>query len=86
MRIYLQIQGEPGQPVRYYQIQLQPDMLGGWGVIREWGFQGRSGTVRRSHYDSHDEAMAALTKIRSQQLNRGYRVMFVQGEESDNVQ
>lgn len=86
MRIYLQVHGEPGQPVRYYQIQLQPDMLGGWGVIREWGFQGRSGTVRRSHYESHDEAMDALIKIRSQQLNRGYRVMFVQGDESDNVQ
>jgi len=86
MRIYLQVQSEPGQPVRYYQIQLQPDMLGGWGGIREWGFQGRSGTVRRSHYESYDEAMEALTKIRSQQLNRGYQVMFVQGDESDNIQ
>ena len=85
MRIYLQVQSEPGQPVRYYQIQLQPDMFGGWGVIREWGFQGRSGTVRRSHYETHEEAMEALMKIRSQQLKRGYQVMFVQGEEVDTI-
>ncbi|MCW8825558.1 MAG: WGR domain-containing protein [Gammaproteobacteria bacterium] len=83
MRIYLQVQSEPGLPVRYYQIQLQPDMLGGWGVVREWGFQGRSGTVRRNHYDSHDEAMDALEKVRNQQLQKGYRVMFMQGEEGD---
>ncbi len=81
----MQLQAEPEQPIRYYQIQLQPDMLGGWGVVREWGFQGRSGTVRRNYYKSHEDAMAALTKIRSQQLNRGYQVMFVQGDESDNI-
>ncbi|MDH3354267.1 MAG: WGR domain-containing protein [Chromatiales bacterium] len=84
--MFLQIQGEPGQPVRYYQIQLQPDMLGGWGVIREWGFQGRSGTVRRNHYDTHDEAVEALMKIRDQQLQRGYQLMFFQGEEDSTVQ
>ena len=85
MRIYLQLKGESGDPVRYYQIQLQPDMLSGWGVIREWGFQGRTGTVKRNHYETHDEALDALMKIRGQQLKRGYQVMFVQGEEGDTV-
>ncbi|NOR52375.1 MAG: WGR domain-containing protein [Gammaproteobacteria bacterium] len=59
-------------------------MFGGWGVIREWGFQGRAGTVRRNHFKTHDEAMDDLMKIRSQQLKRGYRIMFVQGEEEDS--
>ena len=80
MRIYLQTPAEPEKSPRYYQLQLQPDMFGGWGLIREWGTQGGRGTVKRSHYDSRDEAMQALIEWRNKQLQRGFQMVFVTGD------
>lgn len=31
---------------RFYRLDMQPDLFGGWSFIREWGRIGRSGTVR----------------------------------------
>lgn len=81
MRIYLQttpaIDGAP----RFYHLFLQRDLLGGWSLVREWGFQGSPGRVQREHYPSQEAAAEAMLKARDQQVRRGYIVMFMQGEE-----
>ncbi|MFA5626521.1 MAG: WGR domain-containing protein [Thiohalomonadaceae bacterium] len=65
---------------RYYQLFLQEDLLGGWNVVREWGFQGASGRTVREYFECREDAIVALAKSRDAQLKRGYRVMFMQGE------
>jgi predicted DNA-binding WGR domain protein len=79
MRIYMQTQNIPGEPLRFYQLQLQPDLLGGWDLIRESGVQGGRGQAKRQYFETWDEAEKALIKLRDMQLKRGYRVVFREG-------
>lgn len=80
MRIYLQMPAADARVERYYQIILEPDLLGGWMLVREWGQQGTSGRVKRDYFPTWDAAEAALADARDSQLAKGYRVVFVQGE------
>ena len=82
MRIYLQTPFSEEHPPRYYQLMLQEDLLWGWTLVKQWGFQGASGTMQREHYATRDEALQAMVRSRDTQVNRGYRVMFFQGEEA----
>lgn len=81
MRIYLQLPALDAKPPRYYSLHLQQDLLGGWTVIKEWGYQGMSGKVRHEHFADHEAAQQALIQARDAQLRRGFRVVFVQGQE-----
>jgi len=47
---------------RYYRMDVQPDLFGGWSFIREWGRIGRPGQVRSTPYPSPDAALAALDR------------------------
>ena len=80
MRIYLQTPFSDDRPPRFYHLFLQEDLLGGWSLVKEWGFQGASGRVQREHFNSREEALDALLRSRDQQIQRGYQVMFFQGE------
>ena len=80
MRIYLQTPFSDDRPPRFYHLFLQEDLLGGWSLVKEWGFQGASGRVQREHFDSREQALDALLRSRDQQIQRGYQVMFFQGE------
>ena len=80
MRIFLQTPYFGDRPPRYYHLFLQEDLLGGWSLVKEWGFQGASGRVQHEHFETREEALDALLASRDQQLQRGYRVMFFQGE------
>lgn len=70
--------GEDEAP-RFYHIVLQEDLLEGWSVVREWGFQGSPGRVARKHYPDRDQAQEAALEYRDQQVKRGFRVVFMQG-------
>ena len=80
MRIYMQMPGGGEQPPRYYQLLLQEDLLGGWTLIRESGFQDKAGRIKREYFASREAAERALLKVRDGQLARGYRVVFVEGD------
>lgn len=80
MRIYLQTPFSEEHPPRYYQLMLQEDLLGGWTLVKQWGFQGASGTMQREHFKTHEEALDAMMRNRDTQIKRGYKVMFFQGE------
>lgn len=81
MRIYLQSQIACEQAPKFYQISLQEDLLEGWNLMREWGYQGQRGRNKHEHFSSYDEAQNALIKIRDQQIKHGFRVVFMQGQE-----
>jgi predicted DNA-binding WGR domain protein len=80
MRIYLQTLPQDGQNLRFYQLSLQRDMLDGWTLIKESGFQGSSGRVYKESYKSWDEAQAAMLTARDKQIKRGYQVVFTRGD------
>ena len=80
MRIYLQTLPETGATPRFYHLMLQEDLLEGWTLIKETGYQGSKGKITRAHYANHEEALSALLQTRDAQLKRGYQVVFVQGQ------
>ena len=79
MRIYLQTPPQQDDSIRFCQILLQQDLLGGWTLVRESGRQGGAGRIRRQHFDDRGEAVDALTAARDQQVQRGYRMVFAEG-------
>ena len=79
MRIYMQTQYSPEQPLRFYHLHLQPDLLGGWKLIRESGIQGQRGRVTQEYFKDWDAAESSLIRRRDLQLKRGYRVVFKEG-------
>ena len=80
MRIYMQMPASGEQPPRYYQLLLQEDLLGGWTLIRESGYQDKAGRIKREYFATHEAAERALLKARDSQLARGYRVVFIEGD------
>lgn len=81
MRIYMQTPPTDDSPPRFYHLFLQEDLLTGWSLVREWGFQGSPGRMVRTHYADRDAALQAMIKCRDDQLRRGYQTMFSQGQE-----
>ena len=79
MRIYMQMPQADQRPPRYYHLHLQEDLLEGWSLVREWGFQGAGGRVRQEHFLDRESAQQAMLKVRDEQLHRGYQVVFVKG-------
>ena len=82
MRILLQTQPLASEAPRYYQIQLQQDLLGGWMLTREWGQQGGRASLKREVFLERDTALSAFEQARDAQLKRGFRLMFSQGSDS----
>lgn len=78
MRIYMQIPPQGDTAPRYYHLHLQEDLIDGWTLIREWGYQGAGGRVRKEHFPDQETAQAALIKARDEQIRRGYQVVFMQ--------
>jgi predicted DNA-binding WGR domain protein len=78
MRIYMQIPPEGNKAPRYYHLHLQEDLLEGWTLVREWGYQGAGGRLLREHFSNREDAEAAMLRVRDEQLSRGYLVVFVQ--------
>jgi predicted DNA-binding WGR domain protein len=81
MRLYLQTPPAADGNPRFYHLFLQEDLINGWTLVKESGRQGVSGKVTKIHFDDHEQAMAALIKSRDAQIKRGYRVVFVKGEQ-----
>ena len=82
MRLLLQQRPEGREAPRFVQLMLQPDLLGGWTLVRESGQIGGRSTLRREQFLDHASALAALEQARDQQLKRGFQLMFVQGTDA----
>jgi len=83
MRVYMQIPAIDGKPPRFYHLFLQQDLLGGWSLIKESGYQGGRGRVKCEHHNNRGGAEEALVATRDAQIKRGYRVVFVQGAQEE---
>lgn len=81
MRVFLQQRPAGSEAPRYLQLTLQPDLFGGWELLRESGQVGGKSQLRREQYLLQDQATAAFEKTRDVHLKRGYQVMFVHGSE-----
>lgn len=82
MRLFMQQRPQGREPPRYVQLMLQPDLLGGWTLVRETGQMGGRSTLKREQFLDRDAAFAAFEKARDAQLKRGFQLMFVQGAEA----
>lgn len=82
MRVFLQQRPNAGEAPRYVQLTLQPDLFGGWELLRETGQLGGRAQLKREQYLLQDEAMAAFEKARDGHVKRGFQQMFVQGAEA----
>ena len=83
MRIYLQQPSVNGAPPRFCHLHLQEDLINGWMVIREAGLQGKPGRVTRTHFNERDDALQALIKSKDEQVSRGFKIVFAQGEQPE---
>lgn len=79
MRVFLQQRPGGTEPPRYIQLTLQPDLFGGWELLRETGQIGGRAQLRREQYLLQDEATAAFEKARDTHVKRGFQVMFTRG-------
>ena len=82
MRMLLQQRPDGPEAPRFVQLMLQPDLLGGWMLVRESGLVGGRSQVRREQFLDQASAFAALEQARDQQLKRGFQLMFVQGADA----
>jgi len=57
---------------RFYRLDVQPDLFGGWSFIREWGRIGRPRQVRMTPFATVDDAHSALMRQRQVKERRGY--------------
>ncbi len=79
MRLFMQTKPADSETPRYYQIDLQQDLLGGWTLYREWSQQGGRISSKREVYLERDLALMAFESARDTQLRRGFLVMFSRG-------
>jgi len=82
MRVFLQQRPDAGEAPRYVQLTLQPDLFGGWELLRETGQIGGRTTLKREQYLLQDEANAAFEKARDSHLKRGFQLMFARGADA----
>lgn len=80
MRLLLQQRASTGEAPRFVQLTLQPDLFGGWTLLRETGHTGARSTLRREQFGDRDSALSALEHARDAQLKKGFQLVFVQGE------
>ncbi len=59
---------------RYYRLDVQPDLFGAWGMVREWGRIGRAGRLRIDAFPTVEEAEARLRRQQQRKQGRGYRL------------
>ena len=58
---------------RFYRLDVQADLFGGWDVVREWGRIGCAGRIRINAYPSRSEAVAWTQRQQKTKHGRGYQ-------------
>ena len=78
MRLLLQQRPDGREAPRFVQLQLQPDLLGGWTLLRETGQIGGRSTLKREQYADQSSALVSLESARDAQHKRVFQLMFAQ--------
>jgi predicted DNA-binding WGR domain protein len=82
MRLLLQQRAEGREAPRFVQLMLEPDLLGGWALVRETGQIGGRSQLKREQFLDQASAQAAFEQARDAQLKKGFQLMFAQGAEA----
>ena len=59
--------------LRFYTLQILPNLFGEWGLLRAWGRIGRGGQLRVEWFATQQEAVRALQALEQAKRKRGYR-------------
>lgn len=57
---------------RFYRMEIVRGLFGDWGLVREWGRNGRSGQMRTDWFEEEAQAKDARFKLHMQKAKRGY--------------
>jgi len=57
---------------RFYVLDVQQDLFGGWWLVREHGRIGSPGRVMQDPFPTMDAAASALAKLWKAKVRRGY--------------
>jgi predicted DNA-binding WGR domain protein len=57
---------------RYYRLDVQPDLFGEWGVVREWGRIGQAGRYCVDPYPTAAQAEERMQFQQAAKQGRGY--------------
>ncbi|MEO8461353.1 MAG: WGR domain-containing protein [Dokdonella sp.] len=79
MRLFMQTKPAASEAPRYYQLDLEQDLLGGWTLYREWGQPGGRSLRKREIFLERDSALLAFESARDAQIKRGFHIMFTRG-------
>jgi hypothetical protein len=79
MRVFLQQRPAGHEPPRFVQLMLQPDLLGGWTLVRESGLVGGRSQLRRDQYLDQASAVAAFEQARDLHLKKGFQLTYSEG-------
>jgi predicted DNA-binding WGR domain protein len=60
---------------RFYRLDVQPDLLGGVLLVKEWGRIGAQGLMVAESYESEALAAVALQRHAERKRRRGYVVL-----------
>ena len=59
--------------LRFYTLQISPNLFGEWGLLRAWGRIGRGGQLRVDWFATQQEAVKAMQVLELAKRKRGYR-------------
>jgi predicted DNA-binding WGR domain protein len=50
-----------------------PGLFNDWSLVREWGWVGSPGTVRKDWFDTEEEALTARQRLAEVKQKKGYQ-------------
>jgi predicted DNA-binding WGR domain protein len=57
---------------RFYRLDVQPDLFGGFAVVKEWGRIGARGRIMDELHATENLAAAAMQRQAARKTRRGY--------------
>ncbi len=63
---------------RFYRLDVQPDLFGGFLLLKQWGRIGAGGRIMAERYDAEAPALDALQRQAERKRRRGYATRFPQ--------
>jgi predicted DNA-binding WGR domain protein len=57
---------------RFYRLDVQPDLFGGFLLLKQWGRIGARGRIVADRFDDATLAVAALAQHAARKARRGY--------------
>ena len=70
--VYMERSDHTRNLARFYQVEIQPTLFGGWAMICRWGRIGTYGRAQQEWFPSLPEAKAAQARSVARKLRRGY--------------